>query len=174
MALKAVMHNKYFKNGRQMLVYKVLGPVAEVEEYKAIEGARINRTPDQFPNDNGVPLLFIALDNELRNGNTPQPSYPLIKSHDGTRYIRDTTAQEMAMYQRVAVATETEMAKIQAQRRLGINVGDAAPRITTTTTTTTAAPAAATIADDIAGAIAEGAEVLEEVEGAAQVGIETL
>lgn len=163
--LKAVQHSTYFKNGRQMLTYKVMGPAAEIEEYKIIESARLNRTPDQIAIADGFPLLFLALDQILGGGGLPQPSYNLVKNYAGTGYNRDTMAADMARYARVAAKTEDHMAEIQAKRALGISVGDQAQRGQRTfVAPAQATPAVETTADDIAAAIAEGANIAEHGE----------
>jgi hypothetical protein len=175
--LKAVLNGNYFKNGRRMLTYKIMGPTAEIEEYKIIESARLNKLPEQLANVDGFPLLFLAWDQIIQSGDTPKPSYNLVKNFAGTGYNRDTLADDMAKMARVSEKTETAMAEIQAKRALGIDVGDRATRVQRVAPAPTqAAPAVETTADDIAGAIAEGANLAENGEAipAGEVGNETL
>lgn len=174
--LKAVLNGNYFKNGRRMLTYRVTGPTAEIEEYKIIESARLNRLPDQLANVDGFPLLFVSWDQILQSGETPKPSYDLVKNFAGTGYNRDTLKDDMAKMARVSALTEKAAAEIQAKRMLGIDVGDQAPRVQRTATPAQTAPIVETTADDIAAAIAEGdgivGETGEPVE--AEAGDETL
>lgn len=152
--LKATMNSKYRKPSGWQFTYSVTGPIAEVEEYVAIQSAAANKTPDQWSRTPaGHPLFYIPLNNLLRNGDTPQPSYNLIKSHDGLRFFTDTTAQDMARYQRVAAASEAEEGKLMAQVRLGI--------ITIGQQNRTALPVPATNAP----AIAAPADAIEDLIG---------
>lgn len=159
--LKAVLNGNYWKNGRRMFTYKVMGPTAEIEEYKIIESARLNKLPEQLANVDGFPLLFLALDQILQAGDTPKPSYNLIKNFAGTGYNRDTLADDMLKFTRVNSLTEKAMAEIQAKRALGIDVGDQATRVQRVAATPTpATPAVDTTADDILTAIGEGNDLI--------------
>lgn len=163
------MNSKYRKTSGYVFTYAVTGPKAELDEYVIVMSAGANKTPEEWQRTpSGNPLFFIALNNLLRNGETPQPSYNLIKSHDGLRYFTDTTAQDMARFQRVAAASETEEGKLLAQVRLGIvTIGTqqrATPAVTNTPTPAIAAPAD-TIGSIIEGELGEDAVL--EGEGAA-------
>lgn len=172
--LKAVQHGEYFKSGRKMYTYKVMGPVAEVEEYKLIEALRLNKTPDQIAQDGGFPIYFVSRDRELMNGDTPQPSYILVKNFRGDGYNRDTSAADRALFARVGETKEKYMGELLAKRALGIDTGERVQRVTATATAPNiTAPAIETVADDIADAIRAGANETGEIIPA-EVGNETL
>jgi len=152
--LKAVQTSQYVnKNRNTVLVYTVTGPTAEIAEYMAIQSATLNKPVDQLAKDkNGNPLMWVNLQTEFQNGRVPQPSYFLVKSHDGLRYIRDTVQQDVAMYQRVNQQKEVEMGKALALRALGLDGQPTTRPATTTAPTGTPAPEKQpdTIADEIA------------------------
>lgn len=146
------------KNQRVVVTYVITGPAVEIAEYLATESIRRGIPVDQIAKtDKGLPIMFLPLDNELREGRTPQPTYDLVKNHDGTRFNRDTFKQDMVNYAKVEALTTVEMAKEMAQRRLG----GSTPRVATPTTAPVATPiiipAEANEADAIADAIDEGA-----------------
>lgn len=157
--LKAIQRgNGYInKSGHHVITYAVTGPTLEVAEYLAMESARRNVLPEaiaKFPD--GSPILFISLDQELRNGTRPQPSYDLIKNHLGTQYNRDTLSAKMKMFEESDNATIAEVAKIRAQKLMGGSTQQSTPA---TTRTTTAAPVnpVVTKEDDILDGIEQGA-----------------
>lgn len=166
--LKATQQGMYRnKNGRTVVTYVVSGPAAEIADYFATESARRGVPVESIAKtDIGLPIMHLGLDNELRDGRTPQPSYDLVKNFNGTQFNRDTFKQDMVNYKKVEELTTVEMAKEMAQRRLG----GATPRVATPAATTTTPEVVQPIvneADGIADAIAEGAV-------AATAGVETL
>lgn len=174
--LKATFNSKYRKQSGFVFTYIVTGPAAEVEEYVAIQSAGANKTPDQWQRTPaGHPLFFLPLNNILRNGETPQPSYNLTKSHDGLRFFTDTTAQDMARYARVAQASEAEEGKLMAQVRLGmITIGQNRAAALPTPQAPAIVKQNDAIEDIIAGEIGESADAVLEGAGAEGTGNETL
>lgn len=176
--LKAIQTDYYFKNGGKVWRYLVQGPIAEIEEYKLAEAMRRNITPDKIACSGNSPIMFISEFTEIQNGNTMQTAYTLVKSFDGTRYNRDTTAQDKARSSLLENLILGEQAKIMAQARMGLDIGARANRsVATRTAPAQVAPAIDTQADDIAATIAEGDNLVEQGEqipDIAAVGNETL
>lgn len=174
MALRAVQKGYYYKNGGKVLTYEVQGPLAEVAEYIAAESIRRNVPTDQISKNGNWPIMFISEQAEMQNGRTPQPSYLITKNHDGTRWNRDTTAEDQKLYAQVNAAKVNAMGDILAKRALGIDVGDRAQRAVGTTRPqgAIAAPIVDTATDDIAGAIAAGAALTEGDEQPVGAGVE--
>lgn len=165
--LKASFDGKYRKPSGWVYRYVVTGPTAELTEYTVVMAARANKTPEEWAKTPaGLPLFFLQLNNLLRNGDVPQASYPLVKSHDGLNFYTDTTAQEMAEYQQIKAASIQEQGKLAAQIKMGIiTVGNNTPAVNTpapTTPTGVDKPLADTIGSIIEGELGE-----EELEGAA-------
>lgn len=164
--LKASFDGKYRKPSGWVYRYVVTGPAAELTEYTIIMAARANKTPEEWAKTPaGLPLFFLQLNNLVRNGEFPQASYPLVKSHDGLNYYTDTTAQEMAEFMQIKAASIEEQGKLAARIKMGIiTVGNNTPA-TGTPPAPTPAPSAA-LADTI-GSIIESGLGEEELESAA-------
>lgn len=169
--LKASFDGKYRKASGYVYRYVVTGPAAELAEYTIVMATRANKTPEQWAKTPaGLPLFFLQLNNLLRNGEFPQASYPLVKSHDGLNYYTDNTAQEMAEFMQIKAASIQEQGKLAAQIKMGIiTVGNNTPAVSTP------APATTKPADTI-GSIIEGTLGEEELigEGAEAAGNGTL
>jgi hypothetical protein len=119
--MKATHHSQYIsKKGILTYTYRVTGTAAEVEAYKAIQETQTNRAAGTWPEADGHPLFFLAVPTLTRNGEIPQPQYNLIFNQDGTRIIRDNTAQQMAEWNRIAEKTENAKAELMAKLQLGL------------------------------------------------------
>ncbi len=86
----------------------------------------------------------------------PQPSYELIENYGKTQYVRDTTKQEAIANAELDRLTRIEMAKLMAERRLGVNTRPATT-LAPATPATQPEPAGVDEADIMAQAITEGA-----------------
>lgn len=155
--LRAVQISQYVnKNRNTVLVYAITGPIAEVAEYFALQSLQLNKSIDQLAKGTkGEPLMWLNLQTEFQNGRTPQPYYNLTKTHDGSRYVRDTVQQDSAMYGRVNQQKETEMGKILAMRAMGLDTNQPATRVAAPATpaTTPAVAGEPDLADQIAQGI---------------------
>jgi hypothetical protein len=130
--MKATYHGQYFKNGKKMYTFKVTGTTEEITKYKAIQETVTNRGIGTWPEADGHPLYFLGVATLLRNGEIPQKQYNLLLNQDETRIIRDTSAQELANYERMQEETNRAQAMIMAEIRLGLRtVGATTPTITT-------------------------------------------
>lgn len=165
--LKASFDGKYRKTSGWIYRYVVTGPAVELTEYTVIMATRANRTPEEWAKTQaGLPLFFLQLNNLLRNGEFPQASYSLVKSHDGLNFYTDTTAQEMAEFAQIKAASIQEQGKLAAQIKMGIiNVGNNTPATSAPATPKSIAAPADTIGSIIEGELGEDAVL--EGEGAA-------
>lgn len=127
--MKATVHGQYFKAGRKVLTFKVTGAAKELEQYKSIQEAQTNREIGTWPEVDGSPLYFLVPSVLMSNGEMPQKQYTLIFNQDGTKVIRDTSAQDMQMYEQVRQSKVDNMGRIAAEREMGIGV--ARPATTT-------------------------------------------
>lgn len=134
--MKATLHGQYFKAGRKVLTFKVTGTAKELEQYKSIQETQTNREAGTWPEVDGSPLYFLVPSVLMSNGEMPQKTYNLIFNQDGTKVIRDTSAQDMQMYEQVRQSKIDNMGRIAAEREMGIGVARPA------TTPTVAQPAA--------------------------------
>lgn len=155
MALRAVQHGQYYKNGGKVVTYLVSGSVAEVAKYVAIQMAASNRT--EWPSVNGQPLFFVSERTELSNGNYPEPSYDLGFNQGETKIIRDTLKADMVRATQMKTLIMNEEATLLAKRRLGIDIGGQAQRAPQVRTTAPA-PAGQPAPNEIAELIADGVD----------------
>lgn len=132
--MKATYHGQYFKNGKKMFTFKVTGTTEEISKYKAIQETATNRAFGTWPEADGHPLYFLGVATLLRNGEIPKKQYSLLLNQDETRIIRDTSADELANYERMQDETNKAQAMIMAEIRLGLRT------VSTNSASSTSAP----------------------------------
>lgn len=119
--LRATFRNKYRKpNGHTIYTYLVSGTVAETDEYKAVQAAATNKTPEEWANDNGKPLFFVDTTMLARRGQTAQSSINLVFNRDKTRVFVDDTEQERAYDAKVSNLMAEKEAELKVKLKYGL------------------------------------------------------